>query len=193
MAIYFLYEEDEKNFFRGGDLRWHDIYYSIFRKAYPNTEIIKLPTNKIWREKLKKNDLVISFQLLVFEKIKKISCFIKSKGAKFGLCLGDSSQYLWDIYEQFLPIIDFCIAQELGESNLYENLYGKPAFDHPIFQLTDHSILFKKIPRESLSKREFTFVHLGRIEKQRKNRVEGILALRNSNFKYSINTSQSLI
>ena len=184
MGIYFIHDANEENFFRGGILRWKDIYSSIFSKAYPRKKIVTLTIDRISKTNFYKGDIVISFALLEYFKVKKISTHVRSNGGKFGLCFGDSAQYIFDIYQQFIPLIDFCIVQELGESNLYENLYGKPAFDHPVFQLTDHSIVFKKIINKKIIDRKKLFVHLGRVEKARKNRVEGIKALQESGLEY---------
>ena len=63
MGIYFVHDANEENFFRGGNLRWKDIYASIFTKAYPNKKIVTLTIDRISNNNFYRGDIVISFAL----------------------------------------------------------------------------------------------------------------------------------
>lgn len=178
MSIYFLHSLSSK--------KHAERYFFIFKKTYPKKNIFMIENQEINNIDFQKGDIVLSFEIYKFEKLKEITKFVQMQNAKFGLFFGDTIQYYELIYKQFIPLIDFCFTHELGESSHYEMFAGIPSFDHPIFQTANIEHILSKPKYIEIKKRENYFVHLGLLDPKRSGRINMIKAMHQTEKNYKL-------
>lgn len=178
MSIYFLHNLNTK--------KHAERYFFIFNKTYPEKYFYLIEDKDLNKIFFKEGDIVLSFAIYEFQKLRKIANIIQRQKAKIGLFFGDTIQYYELIYKQFIPLIDFCFTHELGESSHYEMFAGIPSFDHPIFQTINIDHLSNKPDYLEIKNRKNYFVHLGLLDNRRFGRNDMVKALKQSKLKYKL-------
>jgi hypothetical protein len=158
-------------------------YFNIIKSFELFNHVYFSEINKINYSELTCKSIVIFFEHIEYSSYFEMVKLIRVKKSKIGLFCGDSAQYLNNIYQYYLASVDFILTHELGESTLYENKFGLPAFDHPIFQPT---ILLNQKTIKSINFRTVKFVHLGQIDPFRHGRTEMVNSLRCINVSYKL-------